>query len=545
MNQSIKNKINNKEMLFLISGIFILIIIGIKWSIGLSQHMDILFGDEAEYMRNGLDFPQIIRNDWGPSYNLWYKFLSIFITDKISLYNFNYIFGSIVVTVLLYILLFTLSIEPFISLYISFCFFVSSIDINTWPRISHFVLMMILTSFIIISRINSTAKKILVLSITFYICSYARPDLFIIFFILLLSSFYFIYKEKNKIKSLIPYLILLVAVIIFFQFVFGFPSATYKNGLNRLYSAFCQHYSMNYRYRTGIKFDAVTEWIEFCKLKFPDCYTISDVIKNHPGDFFQHVFFNLKNYGFILLNTILSFIFPTGIFRSKKALLLAALMLTFIITYIFLQKEKSNHFIFLLKKNAFILFILFIFGIPSIGMSTIIFPRPHYILLHSIFFIILISILLQSIFKEVKSNNKLFIIAALILIFIAPNAKHYKYMQFGKDMENLCDQKLIRFLEIKKDKKYTVFTNYLNITYILPKNYHEFSTEFELKKGMSFDSILKQRNINVILVSTNILQNPILVKDSIWNQLIAKPENFNFKKFKYSDNCESYLLIKE
>ena len=118
-------------------------------------------------------------------------------------------------------------------------------------------------------------------------------------------------------------------------------------------------------------------------------------------------------------------------------------------------------------------------------------------------------------------------------------------MQFGKDMENLCDQKLIHFLEIKKEKKYTVFTNYLNITYILPKNYSEFSTEFELKKGMAFDSILKHRNINVILVSTNILQNPILVKDSTWNQLIAKPENYNFKKIKYSDICESYLLIKE
>ena len=43
---------------------------------------------------------------------------------------------------------------------------------------------------------------------------------------------------------------------------------------------------------TGIKFDAVTEWIEFCKLKFPDCYTLSDIIKNHPCEFFQNVFFN-------------------------------------------------------------------------------------------------------------------------------------------------------------------------------------------------------------------------------------------------------------
>ena len=60
MNPLLKNE---NEKLATISGVIVLLLIGIKWSIGLSQHMDILFGDEAEYMRNGLDLFKILRND--------------------------------------------------------------------------------------------------------------------------------------------------------------------------------------------------------------------------------------------------------------------------------------------------------------------------------------------------------------------------------------------------------------------------------------------------------------------------------------------------
>jgi hypothetical protein len=118
-------------------------------------------------------------------------------------------------------------------------------------------------------------------------------------------------------------------------------------------------------------------------------------------------------------------------------------------------------------------------------------------------------------------------------------------MQFGSDMDNLCEQKLIRYLETKKEKNYVVLTNYLNITYLLPKNYSEFSTEFELRKGMDLSTLVKEKGINLILVSENIIQNPILRTDTMWNKLLTSPQDYQFKKVKYSDICQSYLLIKE
>ena len=68
--------------------------------------MDILFGDEAEYMRNGLDLFKIIRNDWGPAYNIWYKFLSFFKSDTIQLYYLNYALGSVLIGLLFFVFLY-------------------------------------------------------------------------------------------------------------------------------------------------------------------------------------------------------------------------------------------------------------------------------------------------------------------------------------------------------------------------------------------------------------------------------------------------------
>lgn len=534
-----------KRRLQLAIGIVVLVLIGIKWSTGLSQHLDLLFGDEAEYMRNGLDLFHTIRNDWGPTYNIWYKILSLGIPDVIDLYYANYSIVGIAVAVVLYLTLIAYRIKALPALYISFCYFVSSININTWPRISHFVLLLVLIALFILSNVSSRAKRSLIVSTVFFISAYARPDLLIVFILFFILSIYFIFKEKEAFKSYLPYIVTLLIVVFFFQFVFGLPSSTYKGGLNRLYSAFCQHYSMNYKYRTGLQFDAVTEWIAFCKAKFPDCYTIFDVIVKHPTEFTGHMLFNIKNYCLILLTTILSFVFPTGIFTGKKALLIAVLLLFSLIILVFIRSERRKYFFNLLKQHRFIVFFLLLFGLPSIGMSIIIFPRAHYVLLHSLIFIFLIALLLQSLTVDMKFNLWQFLGVCILFVLIGPRSYSYPYMQFGKDMENLCDQRLIRYLEKQTDKDYTVFTNYLNVTYILPKNFSEFSTEFELQRGMHFSSIVEEKNINMILVSQNIVENPILKEDSSWINLIAAPEKYKFKKVIYSDICESYLLIKD
>ncbi len=533
-----------KKQIYFISGMALMLFCGIKWSLHLSSNMDILFGDEAEYMRNGLDLFKIIRNDWGPAYNIWYKFLSFFQNDTIQLYYLNYALGAILIGVLFFVFLYQHIKQKQVALYVGFCFLVSSININTWPRVSHFVIIILLISLILASHTSSKAKKWLIYSIACFICAYARPDLMLSFFCCVPVTFYFIWKEKKSIRSFLPYLFVLLAVVLFFQFVFGQPSATYKGGLDRLYSAFCQHYAMNYKMMHKDGFDAITEWINFSKQQFPNSHTLKDVILNQPGLFFQNLLLNCKNYLMILLLTVTSFVFPTGIFKSKKVLFLSVFILFLLVVIVFANKKYRDQFFVKLQDNKQLLLFLFIFGVPSLGMSIVIFPRMHYVLLHIILLAFIITLLLDAIALKINMQWSYWLFF-LLFIVISPKSSSYAYMQFGSDMKNLCEQKLIRFLEKDKAHPHVVMTNYLNVTYLLPKNYSEFSTEFELKEGMSFKQLLEEKKIDIILVSINIVKNPILLKDATWNEFMLNPEQFGFHKVKYNNECESYFLIKQ
>ena len=139
------NKTNKISVLFCI---IILIICGIKWSVGLENHLDILLGDEAEYLRNGLDLFDRIAKNWGPTYNLWYKFLSIFNSHPIELYYINHKIGAIAVGVLLFLFLIRYNVLITIAFFIAFCYLFSDVNINAWPRVSNFVLIILLIYFI-------------------------------------------------------------------------------------------------------------------------------------------------------------------------------------------------------------------------------------------------------------------------------------------------------------------------------------------------------------------------------------------------------------
>lgn len=59
-------------------GMLLLLICGIRLLRNFNQLVDISFDDEVKYMRYGLDMFAQIKNDWGPTYNMWYKLLSVF-----------------------------------------------------------------------------------------------------------------------------------------------------------------------------------------------------------------------------------------------------------------------------------------------------------------------------------------------------------------------------------------------------------------------------------------------------------------------------------
>ena len=529
----------------------ILIICGFKWSVGLENHLDILLGDEAEYMRNGLDLFDKVAKNWGPTYNLWYKFLSVFNHHPLELYYINYKIGAIAIGVLLFILLVRYNVLIIVAFVIAFCYLFSDVNINAWPRVSNFVVILLLLYFISIKNISSFTIKLLLFSCVTFIGAFARPELFIVAEISgVIAVLLSIYNYKD-IRNNLPYLVLLIVIAISLFYVYGKPADSYL-GIDRMYIAFCQHYAVAYNMRThGNNTRAVVEWIDFIKPIFGDCKTVPEILSKHFSLVIPHVLFTTKSYLLSFLLHILSFIFPLYLIKgTKKKLVLIVAMLVFIGFSLYNKKIRTS-FLEKIKANKTTLLLAFAVSIPSIGMCMIIFPRQHYIMMQTIWIALLLGFLLTTIIENINFPKYTIIPIAFILLMISPRATQYNSIQTQADIKNLCTQQFIRYMNTQDWKKeHTIFSNILNVHFLLnhPENYKQFNTEYMLQRmptNVRFADILKEQKIDIIFMNDAMHQESRLKNDTTWINLTAHPENYQFKKVIFGKDCQSYLLIKE
>ena len=140
-------------------GIFFLIISGINATSGLEHYMDVLFWDESLYLSRGLSMFEYIPRDWGPSYSLWYKLLSVFIPDRVELYYFNFKLTTILLSISLFLLLLACGVQRILAFLFSLFFISSFINIPVWPRVSHFCIIVIITGILIAKYQKTTVAK--------------------------------------------------------------------------------------------------------------------------------------------------------------------------------------------------------------------------------------------------------------------------------------------------------------------------------------------------------------------------------------------------
>jgi len=185
---------------FTIVGVFLLIICGVKVTTNLAQYMDVLFWDEALYLHRGVTMFPHIPKTWGPSYSLWYKFLSVFISDKIFLYYFNFKFTTIAIAVLLFLVLLSCGVRRIVAFVFSVFFLASYINMPLWPRVSHFCVLLLLGGVLIAKYQNTVLQKMIIISFTLLVCSYARPELFLPFLVAISSVFILFIKDIKQLK---------------------------------------------------------------------------------------------------------------------------------------------------------------------------------------------------------------------------------------------------------------------------------------------------------------------------------------------------------
>ncbi len=315
----------NKRALLL--GVLLLILAGSRIYYNIYDYMDIVYGDEVIYMKTGLNITQDFNRDWGPLYCIWYKFISFFFHDTITLYYFNFVFVAILASLLIYAAFLAMDIHPLVAFYFALCFISSKAVVPMWPRISLFAISILMAGIIVVSRIRELYLRLLIFCLTLLLASYARPELYLSFIlsVLIFITYYFAERIYQK-KYSLYHLILFVLTSVLLHIIFRFPSNFY-NGYPRNLAAFYQHYMVNMFYlNKATEYDWIY-WKDAHKAIFTNSNSIFDIILHYPHEFFTHVGLNLKNYILEIFGKNICVIFP--FLLGKNKLFLSGSLLVF------------------------------------------------------------------------------------------------------------------------------------------------------------------------------------------------------------------------
>lgn len=535
----------NKRALLL--GVLLLILAGSRIYYNIYDYMDIVYGDEVIYMKTGLNITQDFNRDWGPLYCIWYKFISFFFHDTITLYYFNFVFVAILASLLIYAAFLAMDIHPLVAFYFALCFISSKAVVPMWPRISLFAISILMAGIIVVSRIRELYLRLLIFCLTLLLASYARPELYLSFIlsVLIFITYYFAERIYQK-KYSLYHLILFVLTSVLLHIIFRFPSNFY-NGYPRNLAAFYQHYMVNMFYlNKATEYDWIY-WKDAHKAIFTNSNSIFDIILHYPHEFFTHVGLNLKNYILEIFGKNICVIFPFLLGKNKLFLSGSLLVFAGSVSLLF-NKHIRREFKVILQNHAFFLVMLAIWGIPTIISSIVIFPREHYIMLNYFLFIIPLCLLLTLIANRLKALRSLKYMAglAMILIPLLSSAKNYKFFLTDQKKNNMCSRKALEHIKNKhlnEHVQYTFFADIHCFVGFLPNNIKEINTIFDKTKDVPFTAILEYHKPDFILVNNCINYSPSLINDAAWQDFIKNPYAYGYR-YEFIKDCPYYYLVR-
>lgn len=517
--------------------ILLLITFGIYSAYDIRHYADILFWDETLYMQKGLQLWQKIELDWGPFYNVWYKFLSIFTTDKFELYYLNMQILSVLLPVLLFIFLVMYDIEIIWSFIISVLFLYSFINLPVWPKVSHFCLMIFLIALIIVRLLNNVYLKFISILVALALCSYVRPEFYLAFLCLILySALHFFFFGKNyPLKQIISY----VCIILFIYFGIQLIGNPVKSGGNgRMLITFGQHFALNYVQWNHIENKPF--WIDWV------FYLQDNFIGKSKSEILaiigKHISSNVFNYLKSISEMLLSFFLPL-FHKSVTWLAVIATLVTWIIA---IKTSTFNSHILKnilenLKQRKFLFIILLIWCIPTTISSFIAYPRAHYLFLQIPLFALMVAIIIQSIF--ISSNKYIvFCIITICLFFAKPASKSFDHFDLLRKEKSLCNYTTAKYLANNfKNKQVKVFDFEGNINSILPANFTMNSVDFFTTASTVVSKFIDSTQTDIIYITPSLINSKFTEKDTVLKNWIAFPEKYGFNEIR-TGKFDAYLL---
>ncbi|MCP4216680.1 MAG: hypothetical protein GY765_18655 [bacterium] len=263
----------------------------LKLTYGATHLADIIFADESASLFAGLEFRSGLWFKDGFLYFLWYKTLSFIVPDALRLYYWNYALLLAGNGILMYLVLKKLGRGKFGSAVFAILFIISSIEVFTWPYITRFALLIILSTIFTALSVKKGNTKFQVVLIGLALLVYVRTEfiLALILFCLVFST-RFVYRYfKKREKGYLKLLALTLGVLVLVVFIKN-PSTRHRSVW-----AFGQHYTLNLSLKRMTTEDPWSgNWRKVLKEHFGTDKSLFTAFYNNPGAVARHVWWNSK-----------------------------------------------------------------------------------------------------------------------------------------------------------------------------------------------------------------------------------------------------------
>jgi hypothetical protein len=526
-------------LLFLAANIPDLILIvclflsGLKLTGGIETITDIILSDESYYLHNGVDLIQsgFPTAEWAPLYAIWYWLIALVepSRDHVNLYYFNHKLLVGLTTALLYIALRSINCNRVVAAIVSVVYLLSGIPV-IWPRPTHFALLLVLLLIAVQKYFRTELDFYCALGMTLLAISFVRPEYFLAFVVFSVLLAVFIIRKLVTLSAQKPIalraLIYLILALVCLELL-GIPTSSG----NRSWWAFASHYALRWSWQNQTNLDPWSDYQQITNSVFGTVDTISAAIQANPAAFFNNTLENIKGY---FENTVsilagslkdyspaLKDLNPT--LNTMVRITELALLLIAGIQIIRKRHVLINQIDFRTLRRL-LLITLFV-ELSVVPASFIIFPRYHYLIIHTVLLCVFLAYLCSHTIRDSRWNLnwRQASVLGLLIVLLTPslangwcigNACAFSRPQ-KPPQPNLETIQFIRSLNLDPPVKLLAFD--IEYPIYLGSSYERVDPT---QKDTGFSQFIQQNQVDLIVLDQELQQDIRFVDDPEWNRFL-------------------------
>lgn len=410
---------------------------------------------------------------------------------------------------------------------------VSAANIFAIPYITKFAVLVMLISFIFISKESTIENKLFAAFISSLVLTYVRPEFFLSMLLIIFATAIYLFGRVRTGKRILTKRPIgkVIFIVLAFMLLYIFNPVS----RHRADEAFTQHYAMDIGERESQRIQHPGDIIQqenLMKEDFSTDYSIIKSFMNNPKLFLEHVLHN-----FLRLKDTIPEVFP--FFITKNAPEIIQMICYFIASYfIFIAFYFFGEGVFR-KKFSLNQKIYFFFSIPSVVSVLIFYPRQHYMIFVIVFWLIYLSyeITLRKGNSSVSEKNtlKLSLTAGILFLIIIP-------FRAGSNSIHQSGCTTLKTIFAINNLKVRGPVNFLSADPII-STYAQRDWNYINSKQIKdqADNFIELNKVNLILADEILLSNPSIRNEGTIQKYLR---DTNYAQLKIQ-GCNTMILVKK